>query len=474
MKLKGAMGLAAASAIGCGPSGERTRSSGAALTGAPNVAILGAGAGGIFAAYFLSDVCNVTLFESRSKIGGHCDSDVVTYGGQPVTVDLGAQFFHPATHPIYVTLLEQLGLFNAANPGTNDQTLAAPGGLCVFPTGGWSPTFSSAFPILTPVTALDFVVYSELARAAVQGNMSWDQTLPDWIASLAVTDSFKQSILMPWITALIGTTHANAQGTTARSILQSFALAFPADPFDGATTYNSKIGLQGNLQVVLDNSPGAQVQLSSPVQSLAFADGQWTVTTPTGTFGPFDAVVVNAPPPVSAGFLRSLPWASDIVAALGAYQYFDSKIVIHTDPAYVLPERSFWSSYNAETTGAECEGSVWLGALQPKLADGGTVDIFKSWDNQRATGPTQILLERTFQHPLITPAVNQAVRAINAAQGRNGLYFSGTFTTGMDTQEAAVWSAMQVAGQLAPSSATLASLDASLQSSGLTGISYVP
>ena len=50
------------------------------------------------------------------KIGGHCDSHVIDYRGQRLTVDLGAQFFHPDTHPIYVTLLEQLGLYDPAHP----------------------------------------------------------------------------------------------------------------------------------------------------------------------------------------------------------------------------------------------------------------------------------------------------------------------------------------------------------------------
>src|ERR1700729_2573688 len=84
------------------------------------VAIVGAGAGGVAAAHFLADRLDVDLFEARSKIGGHCDSHVIDYRGHRITVDLGAQFFHPATHPIYVTLLEQLGLYDPAHPDSDD------------------------------------------------------------------------------------------------------------------------------------------------------------------------------------------------------------------------------------------------------------------------------------------------------------------------------------------------------------------
>ena len=48
----------------------------------PEVAIIGAGAGGVAAAYFLAGTLDVDLFEARSKIGGHCDSHVIDYRGQ--------------------------------------------------------------------------------------------------------------------------------------------------------------------------------------------------------------------------------------------------------------------------------------------------------------------------------------------------------------------------------------------------------
>ncbi len=96
------------------------------------VAVIGAGAGGVAAAYFLAGTYDVDVFEARSRIGGHCDSRTIDYKGHPVTVDLGAQFFHPDTHPLYVTLLEELGLYDPANPNSR-QTHVSPGSLCVFP-----------------------------------------------------------------------------------------------------------------------------------------------------------------------------------------------------------------------------------------------------------------------------------------------------------------------------------------------------
>ena len=176
---------------------------GGSRSGRHRVAIIGAGAGGVAAAYFLAGTLDVELFEARSKIGGHCDSHVIDYRGKRITVDLGAQFFHPDTHPIYVTLLEELGLYDPAHPDADD-TLEAPGSLCIFPTAGGPPIFSSSHPFSTLQRSIEFANYAQLARHAVLSNMSWETTVDAWIRSLPVSQSFKNDVAYPWTTALIG------------------------------------------------------------------------------------------------------------------------------------------------------------------------------------------------------------------------------------------------------------------------------
>jgi predicted NAD/FAD-binding protein len=99
--------------------------------------------------------------------------------------------------------------------------------------------------------------------------------------------------------------------------------------------------------------------------------------------------------------------------------------------------------------------------------------VFKSWAQRRRADPKHVLLERRFEHPLITRSTIKATRALRP-QGRHGLYFSGTYTTGTDLQESALCSAMPVAEALAPDSPTPASLTARLSASARAGISYDP
>ena len=447
--LKGAVGLAALGALPAGAAVARER-----------VAIVGAGAGGVAAAYFLAGSYDVDVFEARSRIGGHCDSRVIKHRGRKITVDLGAQFFHPDTHPIYVTLLEELGL--------TDATVQAPASLCIFRTTGGAPIFSSLNPLSTPLRAIDFATFTQLARQAVLSDMAWEISVDAWIRGLPLRREFKDNVLYPWITATIGCARGDAGRTSARSILQTFALAFPANVAEGASTYNSKIGLQGNLQRMLDRSPRARVHLCAPAQALSRRRGGWFLETPRGAKGPYRYVVLNAPPRAGRELLRPLPAFADVTELLDEYRYFDSRLLIHTDPTYVHRDRAYWAAYNAGVDGRDCEGSAWLGALQ----EGPNVDVFKSWAQRRRADPKHILLERRFKHPLITRSTIKAARGLRPLQGRKGLYFSGQYTTGMDLQESAVYSAMQVAKALAPGSRTLASLETRLSARGRAGISY--
>src|SRR4051794_29629711 len=474
---------------------------GAAANGRDRVAVIGAGAGGVAAAYFLAGRFDVDVFEARARIGGHCDSRVITHRGRRMTVDLGAQVFHPDTPPIYVTLLEEPGLYALERPGA-DATVEAPAGLCIFRTAGGAPIFSSSHPLETPQRAGDFAMFTQLARQAVLSDLSWEITVDAWIRSLPLRHAFKTDVLYPWISATIGCARGASLRTSARSILQTFAPAFPANLLETPTTFNSKIGLQGNLQRMLDRSPGARVHLRAPVRALSRRRAGWFLQTPAGRKGPYRFVVLNAPPQAGRELLRPLPEFADVTDLLDVYRYFDSRIVVHPDPAYMHRDRGNWAAYNAGVSGGESEGSAWLGALQDTGSSRAGVHVFKSWATRRRADPKHILLERRVEPPGGTPADARArpappprprrprdafrrpspppprpgrpagPRALRPHQGRHGLYFSGHYTTGMDLQESALYSAMQVAEALAPGSRRLASLNTRLSARGRAGISY--
>ena len=367
-------------AVGVGALGVGATSAGPARAAKRDrVAIIGAGAGGIAAAYFLAGTYDVDVFEARSRIGGHCDSRTIDYKGHRVTVDLGAQFFHPDTHPLYVTLLEELGLYDPANPDSRKTHVCA--GQPVHVPGAAAARRGSHRPIRSTRcrTRSAFANFTQLARQAVLDGLAWEVTVDEWIASLPLEPAFKADVLYPWITATIGCSRADAGRVSARSILQTFALAFPENPAAGASTYNSRIGLQGNLQRMLDRVPAVRVHRNAPVRALTRSRDGWTLRTPAGRKGPYRYVVMNAPPHVGRELLRPLPAFSDVTALLDRVPVLRLAPADPQGPGLRVRGPGVLDRLQRGVDGRECEGSAWIGALHDPLPSGATVDVFKSW-----------------------------------------------------------------------------------------------
>jgi hypothetical protein len=448
--LKGAVGLAT---LGVRPRSRRDR-----------VAIIGGGAGGVAAAYFLAGSFDVDLFEARARIGGHCDSRVITHRGRRLTVDLGAQFFHPDTHPIYAA-----GGAGALRPRAPRRRRHGRGAR----EPVHLPDGRRAADLLVVASARDAAASGRLravhpARAAggavdaaVGDHRRGLDPQPPAAAGLQDGCSVSVDLGDDRVRAGRGAAHVGAVDPA------DVRAGVPANLLEMPTTFNSKIGLQGNLQRMLDRSPARlRHRARAGARRCTWAAG-WFLQTPSGRQGPYRFVVLNAPPRAGHELLRPLPVFDDVTALLDVYRYFDSRLLVHTDPAYMQRDRRNWAAYNAGVRGRESEGSAWLGAL-PETG----VHVFKSWATRRRADPKHILLERRFKHPLITRSTIKAARALRSHQGRHGLYFSGHYTTGMDLQESAVYSAMQVAGAIAPHSRRLASLNTRLSERGRAGISY--
>jgi len=133
---------------------------------------------------------------------------------------------------------------------------------------------------------------------------------------------------------------------------------------DTPITYNSSIGLGGNVQYITGKSGNLIPTLNTPVKALTPEGGRWYVNTDRDRHGPYDAVIVNAPPHDSVSFFEggpSIERSTDLVGILNRYKYFDTNISIHRDPLYMPKVRDYWSLYNVGVTGPNAEGSVWLG-----------------------------------------------------------------------------------------------------------------
>lgn len=435
----------------------------------PRVGIVGGGLAGVACAWLLDGVADSVLFEGRAALGGHAQTIPVTVQGQEVRVDVGAQFFAPATHPTYTKLVEILGLLDPGHPG-EDATVAADMTITVAEPGAARPRFMSVskgrlWPAFAPWNRPALIPFLSLALRARRfvRDGDWSVSLEDWLRSLPVLPPPRETLLLPLLAALTGCSIEQARALSARSALFFIATPLPKNLLDPIRYDNSLLGLQGNVEALAARTHDLTVHVGSAVTAVEPADdGRYRVRNAAGRHEKVDVVVFATPPYRARPLLPAIPELDGVAAVLDAFEYFTSQIAIHRDPIYMPGRRRFWSSYNAaiDTEAGYCEGSVWYGALRPVAPGKAPLSLFKSWATARAETPREEVFRQVFRHPYVTPAFIEAGRHLDGFQGRGGVWFAGSYTREVDSQETALVSAMNVVRHIAPDAPNLRALQA--------------
>jgi predicted NAD/FAD-binding protein len=433
----------------------------------PRVGIVGGGLAGVACAWLLDGVADTVLFESGAALGGHAQTIPVVVGNQEIAVDVGAQFFAPGTHPTYEKLLEVLGLLDPAHPD-EDATIEANMTIALTETGMQRPRFVSPssgreWLLLAPwnrAALWAFLVFALSARKFGQDG-DWLVSLGEWLQDLRVPAEQRERVLLPLVSAMVGCALERAPVLSARSALFFIANALPKK-LGAPLLYSTSLrGLGGNVEYLARQSHDLIAHLGSPVTSVRPVEaGGYRIQSAAGICEQTDVVVFATPPYIAAPLLPDVSELAGAARLLEELQYFTADIVIHRDPVYMPPNGRYWSAYNANTDGGHCEGSIWYGALRSAPEGDAPLSLFKSWATARSEAPRDEVFRRTFRHPLITPAFIEGQRRLAAYQGRADVWFAGSYTKEVDSQETALTSAMNVVAHLAPQAPNLLRLQA--------------
>ncbi|OYV64898.1 MAG: FAD-dependent oxidoreductase, partial [Actinobacteria bacterium 21-64-8] len=74
------------------------------------IAIVGAGVSGLTAAYLLHPYHEVTLYEAQARLGGHAHTVCVEVENRDYHVDTGFLVYNDQTYPLFIRLLDKLGV----------------------------------------------------------------------------------------------------------------------------------------------------------------------------------------------------------------------------------------------------------------------------------------------------------------------------------------------------------------------------
>ena len=382
------------------------------------IAIVGSGISGLGAAWLLSRAHEVTLFEAEPRLGGHAR----TVQAEGVDVDTGFIVCNRKTYPLFIPMLEHLGV--ELIPSDMSFAASFAGGRYEYGTTRALDMFAQPLRLLDPShwrMVRDILAFFRQAG----GRADYPGSIGELIAELGLGAEFRDRFLMPISGAIWSTPTRDMLDFPAQSFIRFF-------DNHGLLTVNDQPkwltvrGGSARYVEVLAQASGAQIRLNSPVTAIERDGASVRVVSERGP-ELFDRVILATHAPQALRMLAQ-PDAQE-QAILSALRTEGNRMVLHSDTDLMPRRRSIWSSWNYVTEAAPgltdrpISLSYWMNRLQSLQTER---PLIVTLNPERE--PRHIHDEAILHHPQFDAAARQAQQRLPEIQGRGGVYYAGAWT----------------------------------------------
>jgi predicted NAD/FAD-binding protein len=397
------------------------------------VAVVGAGVSGLTAAYVLQRKCDVTLYESESRLGGHAHThDVVTPDGRVLPIDSGFIVHNLSTYPNLLRLFGELGV--ETQPTDMSMSVRCDGcGLEYAGAKGLGGVFAQPGNVTNPRFLRMLVEVKRFHRAARRllddvgeptGPHGGPLTLGDFLTAGRYTPYFRRHFMVPLVSCVWSCAPRTALLYPARSLL-TFLDHHGALSVTGSPEWRTVVG--GSRSYVERAAKElTATELSTPVRGVRRVSDGVEIRDDADDVRVFDATVVAVHADDALGLLVQ-PTAAER-AILGAFSSSVNETVLHTD-GRVLPKharaRASWNYLldHCASTADEVHVSYDMNRLHRldetrhhvvTLNPGGRVD------------DDEVLARMRYTHPVYTAASVQAQASLPTLSDQR-LAFAGAY-----------------------------------------------
>lgn len=393
------------------------------------LAVIGAGIGGISAAWLLSPSHEVDVYEAEPRLGGHALTLDIDCGAGPFPVDTGFQVFNRRTYPNLTRFFRSLGVdADDADMSFSVQVRDA--------NIEWSGTnldtvFAQRKNVLNPKFLRMLTDVARLSRDAdrlLADPMVGELTLGELMKREGYSDAFTDWYLIPMGDAIWSTPPGDMLDYPALTFLR-FCDNHGLLHILGKPAWLSVPG--GSCRYVEEAAKAfsGEVFLGEPVQRVERSATGVRVTTAARTLD-YDAVILATHPPETRTVLGDAMTEAER-AVLGAFDYWDNDVAIHTDESFMPRSRKAWASWNWYSASSDMSKSMLMltyrfNTLQ-RLPDG-TPTVLETLNRDRQPAEGSVLAELSFKHPMYSRAAIAAQSALPSIQGVDRVWFAGAWT----------------------------------------------
>lgn len=411
-----------------------------------HIAVVGAGAAGLSAAWLLSRTHRVTLIEKDDRLGGHAHTASLEARGGP-NVDTGFIVYNEPCYPNFTAWMREL---DVATEGS-DMSFAVSRDDGRFEYAGGPPLGLLAQPGL-PLKPRFWRMLRDLVRfyREAPGDIPPDstETLGQYLATRGYSQDFLDDHLLPFGAAVWSTSRDSMLDYPAAAFIrfcENHGLLKLTNRPQWRTVSGGSVSYVKAVHAALLANGGAVRTDFSVSRVQRDADGV-TVHSRDGDALVADHVVLASHADQSLQCLED-PDALE-QELLQPFAYESNLAILHTDIRFLPRRRRAWCSWNyVERSGADpsrVSVSYWMNRLQNLP---GPTEYIVTLNPAEPPEPSRILRTSRYEHPVFTAETWLAQQRLWSLQGRRRTWFCGSYF-GAGFHEDAVQSGLAVAEQL--------------------------
>lgn len=416
------------------------------------IAIIGSGAAGLAAAYYLSDDYELFLFEAGSHFGGHAFTYVIEDGPDAgLPLDLGFMVMNSKNYVHFQRLLKKLGLVEYGN---SDMSF-----------GYYNPQFDFSY-------ALNWNEHNYFSKKynlyAFNELKQKPQILP-YLSKIHKTCGIIEHDLLQKKMGILTLREYFSLREFPQEVIDLYIipmgaaiwstpclrmLDFPAQNFfhfflnHGLLNFSDTIqwqyipgGSQSYVRAIVKRLENKH--LKSPVHSILRSPEHITLVLADGETKVFDKVIIATHADQALELLADATPTE--IELLSSWIYTTNSATLHSDEQVMPPQMLSWASWNAVVEDEENQFmslNYHLNRLQGHTQT--KKQYFLSLNRRLPIDEKKIILEIDFMHPTYSSKSFEAQNMLRLINGTNRTYFCGNYL-GFGFHEDAALSGIEVA-----------------------------
>ncbi|TBW56042.1 FAD-dependent oxidoreductase [Marinobacter halodurans] len=396
------------------------------MTNRQKIAVVGGGISGLTSAWLLADHHDVTLFEAADYAGGHTNTRPAELGGRTWAVNTGFIVFNDWTYPNFIKLMDRLNVAWEES----DMSFSVACGRTGLEYNGTSlnTLFAQRRNLLNPPflnmvrEILRFNKQTRIDLAA--GRISDDETLGEYLNRNRYSRYFRNFYIVPMGAAIWSAPEIVLEQFPVRFFLQFFNNHGMLS-VDDRPTWRVICGGSASYVDRMMEKLGPLTRLSSPVSAIRRFDDHVDVAV-NGQTESFDQVILGCH---SDQALAMLADPTDAEAdILGAIEYQDNDVVLHTDDRLLPRSRRAWAAWNYTIPEHPTEPvSVTYDMNILQNFDDAPETFCVTLNRSDAIDPARIIERYSYAHPVFTMAAVNAQQRYAEIGGHNRTHFCGAY-----------------------------------------------